>query len=420
MKGKTILIVSQYTKQPEYTGDMRNYDWGRHLITLGNTVYILCASLVHGTTIDLIEGDEEYKIVDDSSGIKYVYVKTPMYQDNGMSRIKNMGAFYFIALKIMKKLPVPDLIIAKSPNPMACVAALKYAKKKKIPCVCDIVDLWPESIAVYQGVSRSNPLMKLLYQGEKWIYKTCSALIFSDEGDYDYVIEKGWEKAVPKEKAFYVNIGINIEDNDRNKEEYKLDDPALEEENTFKVIYSGSVRTVNNLKLLVDAGKIIQDKGYSDIRVLIYGGGDQVDELRQYCKDQSITNVQLYGRMEKKYVPYILSKADVCAFCYQSTPLLRFGGSMNKMFDFLASGKPIIANAKMGYSLIEGRGAGKELDSNDAEDYAAEIIKFHDMPKSERDKYGTAGRKVAEEYDIHNLCNQMMVALEYAEEHCNY
>ena len=74
----------------------------------------------------------------------------------------------------------------------------------------------------------------------------------------------------------------------------------------------------------------------------------------------------------------------------------------------------------MGYSLIEGRGAGKELDSNAAEDFAAEIIRFHDMPKSERAKYGVAARKVAEEYDIHILCDQMMVALEYAEKHCNY
>lgn len=419
MTGKTIIMVSQYTKQPAYTGDMRNYDWGRHLISLGNTVYILCASLIHGTNVDLIEGDEKYKIVDDPSGIKYVYVKTPKYEDNGISRIKNMVSFYFIAMKIMKKLPVPNLIIAKSPNPMACVAGIRYAKKKKIPCVCDIVDLWPESIAVYQGISKKSLLMRILYQGEKWIYKNCSALIFSDEGDYEYVIEKHWEKVVPKEKTFYVNIGINIADNDSNKTEFKLDDPALEED-TFKVVYSGSVRTVNNLKLLVDAGKLMQDKNYSDIRVLIYGGGDQVDELKQYCRDNGINNVTLYGRMEKKFVPYILSKADICVLCYQSTPLLRFGGSMNKMFDFLASGKPIIANAKMGYSLIEGRGAGTELNSNDPNDLAEEILRFYNMTASERQKYGRAARMVAEEYDIHNLCEQMMVALEYAQVNFKY
>ena len=37
---------------------------GRYLISLGNTVYILCASLIHGTEVDLIEDDSEHKIVE--------------------------------------------------------------------------------------------------------------------------------------------------------------------------------------------------------------------------------------------------------------------------------------------------------------------------------------------------------------------
>lgn len=64
MTGKTILMISQYAKQPKYSGDMRCYDWGRYLISLGNTVYILCASLIHGTEVDLIEDDSEHKIVE--------------------------------------------------------------------------------------------------------------------------------------------------------------------------------------------------------------------------------------------------------------------------------------------------------------------------------------------------------------------
>lgn len=403
---KTIFMISQYTKQPQYTGDMRYYDWAKHLLSIGHEVYILCSSAVHNSELNLIEKNEKYRIVDEG-GIKYVYIYTPQYIGNGVSRIRNMIYFYFAVLKTMKSLPHPDLIIARSPSPLSCVAGIKFAKRTHTPIISDIVDLWPESIVTYGFLKAKNPLTLLLYQGEKWIYKNSTQLIFSMPGCYDYIIERGWEKQIPRSKVNYINIGVNVNEFDSNAKNYQYKDDKLNDDKLFKVTYSGSVRLVNGVHVLCEAGKYIKEWGYDDICIMIHGAGDQVETLKEYCRNESITQVTLYGRIEKKDIPYVLTHSDLCVLCYQNTPLLRFGGSMNKMFEYFASGRPVITNVKMGHSFIQEYGCGLELNTNDPEKLAEAIVDFYKMDQEKRNEIGNKARNVALLYDINELAKTM-------------
>lgn len=408
---KTVIMVCHYSPQPKYWGMLRYHTWGKRLISEGYDVYIVCSSVIHDLNIDVIEDNSESKIVQDD-GINYVYVKTNKYDNNGMSRVKNLVSFYLGAKKVLRKLPRASVIVAESPNPLDCVAAIKYSQKYHIPSVNDIVDLWPESIAVYKNMKQSNILLRLLYGGEKWIYKNSTEIIFSMAGGYSYIKERGWDSTISKDKVHYINTGVNIEEFDNNCKLCPYKDEKLEETGLFKVAYTGSVRLVNNLKVLCDAGKIILDRGYNDIYIMIHGSGDQVDELTEYCKQNGINNVKLYGRIEKKQIPYVLTHSNVCILCYQNTSLLRYGGSMNKMFEYFASGRPVIANAKMGFSIIDEYNCGKELDTNKANVLADEIIRFYCMPEEERNRYGKNSRKAAEDYDIHKICDHFIDVIE--------
>ena len=71
----------------------------------------------------------------------------------------------------------PDVIFASSVHPLTLVAGLQLAKHFGVKCVCEVRDLWPESIVVYSNrFTKDNPLIKLLYRGEKWIYKKAESL----------------------------------------------------------------------------------------------------------------------------------------------------------------------------------------------------------------------------------------------------
>ena len=153
----------------------------------------------------------------------------------------------------------PDVIIASSVHPLTLVAGIKIAKILHIPCICEVRDLWPESLVAYGFIKRNSLLAKILYQGEKWIYKRANKLIFTMEGGKDYIIEQGWAEEsggpINLDKVYHINNGVDLEAFNYNKDNYVVEDMDLDNEQTFKVVYVGSIRRVNNVKRIIDGKK---------------------------------------------------------------------------------------------------------------------------------------------------------------------
>ena len=67
------------------------------------------------------------------------------------------------------------------------------------------------------------------------------------------------------------------------------------------------------------------------------------------------------GRVEKKYVPSIVSRADL-NFAHNSfTYLFNYGISFNKLFDYFAAGQPILCDFPCRYNPVVTYGAGTEV-----------------------------------------------------------
>ena len=71
------------------------------------------------------------------------------------------------------------------------------------------------------------------------------------------------------------------------------------------------------------------------------------------CKKETISNVIFKEKwVNPKYIPYILSKSNLNILNYIPNYIWKYGAIQNKLFQYLASGKPILSNLKMGYCLI--------------------------------------------------------------------
>ena len=64
-------------------------------------------------------------------------------------------------------------------------------------------------------------------------------------------------------------------------------------------------------------------------------------------------------------------------------PILKYGGSQSKSFQYMASGKPICANIKMGYCPINKHNIGIADDFKNPEEYAKAILSFSTMDSNE-------------------------------------
>lgn len=400
MKRK-ICIVCHYAQEPPYNTMLRYHNWGKELVKRGNDVTIIAASTLHNTNIDVAE--ETGKTETECCGIRYVYIKTPRYTGNGLARIKNMLAFCFGISQHARLCEKPDVVIT-------CEAYLYPFVRhgfKNTPIITDTVDLWPESIIEYAGFSKSNPLVRILYHLEKKAYLKSSALIFSIEGGTDYLKEQKYYNQIDMKKVFHINMGCDIEQCDKNLKNSWDNLPW--DMSKRNIVYCGSVRKANQVRTLCEAAQKLPQ----NVMLHIYGNGDEQEELEAFVKEKAITNVRFYGRIEKSKIPFILSHSTANILTYKQVDLMKYGGSYQKMFDYFASGKPIICNARIGYNLIERYHCGIVTDDQTADSFSKAVNNLLSLSPEELEIMGKNSRMVAEMYDQPILVDKLEQVIDY-------
>ncbi|NLI74768.1 MAG: glycosyltransferase family 4 protein, partial [Euryarchaeota archaeon] len=308
----------------------------------------------------------------------------------------------------------PDIILASSVHPLTLVAGIKIARKFGVPCICEIRDLWPEAIFYFNKAKERSILGKTLTLGERWIYKNADALIFTKEGDTDYIKEKKWDKPqggdIDLGKTHYINNGVDIDAFYKSINKKTLKDVDLDN-GKFNVTYVGAIRPVNDVGNILDAAALLKDE--NDIQFLIYGDGIQKEMLEKKVADENLSNVKMKGHINKQFVPYILNKSSVNILNYSQT---RYnwarGNSSNKLFEYMASGKPIISTVKMGYSIIDRYKCGLELENGSPEDLAKAILEIKDMPKENYQKLGQNAKDGAADFDFKVLTKKLIKVIE--------
>lgn len=406
---KNVWILNHYATDMYTDGAGRHHWFALELKKHGYDPLIVCASTIHSSdkTIDL-EGKQSLQNIKD--GIPYLFIKTSNYSGNGVSRVRNIVEYALNTYRVLKKYTIkPDVIIASSVHPLTCIAGIKLAKIFKVPCIVEIRDLWPQELIDMKVMNKNSAVAKALYCLEYWIYKNADAIVFTMEGGKQYVVDRGWagKEKVDLKKIYYINNGVSLNEYNANLKQHILQDQDLENNIFFKIVYTGSIRQANGIdRILEMAAKITEP----NIKFLIWGAGNYVETMLEQIKEKKLTNVIYKGFVKKEYVPYILSKSDLNILNYQNAYLFKYGCSNNKLFEYLASGKPILSTIKMNYSILNQFRCGIEVDS--VEESVSEILKIYHMKDSERDKLVENTIKAANNFDFVNLTTQLVKVIE--------
>jgi glycosyltransferase involved in cell wall biosynthesis len=408
-----IWIVNHYAIPPSLGGLVRHYYFSKYLQKKGHEVEIFTSAKIHNTDINLIKDNSLYKRKS-MDGVKYTFIRSREYKGNGLDRILNMIDFPFQVIKTLNryyKKRKPDVIYTSSPDLFVAFFAVCYGKFHRIPVVLEVRDLWPESIVSYNNMNKKNPIISILYQLEKWIYRSADNIIFTMQGGWKYIKEQRWDKKIDIQKVYHINNGVDIEEYGENMQKYKVHDSDLENPSVFKVIYVGSIRKVNHLHTLVEAAEVIKKKGVEDIRFIIYGDGTQREELEKECRKKQL-NIVFKGAVDKKYIPYILSKADLNLINVMSSSVNRYGCSWNKLFEYMASKKPILSNTPVSYDLIKKNNLGISRKFSTAEEFAESILTFKDMDIESYNQMCQNAEQCAVQYDYKRLSDKLEKVLE--------
>lgn len=399
MQIKRVWFVSHYSMPPEYEQRIKTQMYARYLRKMGIDCTIFAASTIHNTGINLIEGKELYieRTYDD---LKFVHIRCSGYTKTDLKRIINMEQFAYRFKRIAEKFEAPDVIVADT----YCVSykpIYRYCKKHRIPFVVDVRDLWPQSIIEYLHFSENNPVIRIMYTMERNMYRHADRIVFSIDGGYDYIRDRGMDKLIPKEKVFFINNGVDLEEFSENSRKYTVADEDLDNPDLFKVVYVGSIRQVNNLGLLLDAAKEVKNP---KVRFLIWGSGDELEALKDRVISENIHNVVFKGQVEKKYIASITQRADLNLIHNNPSEIFRYGISFNKIFDYLASGKPTLTTFSCRYNPAVYEGAGVEVNDPSPVEIAKTIDR---LSESDLTEYQEKAKEAAQKYDYKALTGRL-------------
>lgn len=412
-QNRKIWLVNYYAMPPEHESRLRTIKFAQYLSSYGYEPIIISSSFLHNKNINLIDSDSRF-VFKKYGNLNFIHIRTKGYKSNGILRLFDLINFHIKLHRISNKLEQPDIILHTCLPPFG-IFTVFTAIKLKAKYLAEVLDLWPESFLAFNLVKKSNPLLKLAFLIEKWMYRKADGIIFSMEGGIDYIRNKGWlgdgNYKINPDKIYYLNNGVDLDYFKTCSINYQLEDNDLSDPDTFKIIYIGSIRLANDLSHLINCSKFIRTA--KQIKILIYGDGDQRESLENICKVNELKNIIFKEKwVNPMYIPYILERSDLNILNYQPNYIWQYGGSQSKLFQYIASGKPILSNLQMGYCLITKNqlGIARKFTSN--LDYAEAIIGLINMTPNELQELKLRSEQIIQKFDYQSLTKELQLIID--------
>ena len=383
-----ILYINHYAGSQEMGMEFRPYYLSREWINMGHSVTIIAADYSHLRKKNPnVRADFSCELID---GIEYVWLKTGDYDGNGAQRAITMGIFVEklrLHARYVAKRWNPDIVIASSTYPLDTYAAQKIAYYARAKYIHEVHDMWPSTLYEIGGMSKYNPFVVAMQIAENHAYKNCDELVALAPYSKDYMVKHGLKPY----KFHNIQNGI-VEEEWESK--VRVPDDYLkffqQHEKDFIVGYFGGHALSNALDIILDAAKLCKDP--SVIFVLV-GKGVEKQRLMERKKLEHIDNVYFFDQVDKNMVPDLVSHFDCSIMTGVSSPLYRFGLCLNKMYDSMMAGIPLICAISAPKTLVEEYECGIQISDVTAENIVTAINMLKDLPEEKRKLLGNRGKQ---------------------------
>lgn len=229
-----------------------------------------------------------------------------------------------------------DVIFLYSTPPTQGLMGVLLKKIKKVPVIYDLQDIFPDSL-INTGLITNSIIINMFKTIETHVYKNMSKIIVISEDFKRILISKG----VPQDKIVVVYNWV-----DENavcpidRKDNVLTNRYSLNKDSFYITYSGNIGHTQNMDMLVEIAKELED--YSDISIVIIGDGSYKSDLVRLISEKKITNIimlpfQPYGDISHVFslgdVGLIISKANISQ---NSVP--------SKTWSIMSAERPVLAS----------------------------------------------------------------------------
>ena len=263
---------------------------------------------------------------------------------------------------------------------------IKWLKRK--PTIYNVQDIFPDSL-VGTGLTHEGSLIwKIGRIVEKITYRYADKIIVISEDFKKNIMAKG----VPEDKIVVVYNWV-----DQNKvvdvprAENKLFDVYGLERSKFYITYNGNIGLTQNMDMLLEVAKELQEE-YEDIHFVLVGNGAYLDEVKRKVADQQLENVHLLPFQPYEDISHVFSLGD--ASLVISKPGVGANSVPSKTWSIMSASRPVLANFDENElkTIIENNHCGIFTKAGDKDAFKESILTLYNHRELCKE-YGHNGRK---------------------------
>lgn len=162
----------------------------------------------------------------------------------------------------------------------------------------------------------------------------------------------------------------------------------------FMLVYTGNVSAERGLETVIAAMPLLREK-IPNAKLVIAGGGPSEQSLRALIAARALEScVEITGWIDDKLFPSYIHAAKICLVPHPANPFID-STLPNKLFDYMALGKPVIvSDAKPLARIVQECACGAVFESHSAESFVAavESIRLNLEEAGERGKQAVAAK----------------------------
>ena len=381
-----ILLLVQIFETHEDTGSDRHFYFAKHFAAAGHDVSVITSNFDYKNARKRFASKGRVLVRNiDRICVKYISVYDKI-RGSLLKRILFFLSFFFLSIRVTWNEARPDVVYAVSTPLTVGLLGVLTSWIHRCPLVFEVTDVWPDA-AIHTGVVKNPLLIALARATEMFCYRNASSIVCLTKGIQEIITCKG----VDLRRTLLIPNGVDpalfLPVSEETRFDIRLKYGLI---NKFVLMYLGAHGVYNSLDTIILCAEILKER--DDITFVLVGDGELKTMLKSMACKLGLNNIIFLGTVPRSESVQLLSASD--AFLLPNLKGSFFECNLpNKLFDFLASAKPIIVSGKSESSaLVQDAGAGFVVNSRDPSALARVVERTSLLSPNELLTLGSSGR----------------------------
>ena len=371
-----ILYVTEWFATPDTPGLSRAYQFARAWTEAGHHVTVLTGDVDHlSNRPSEPVGKLGLEVID---GVHVVRLRSVSGWPGSIAqRAMLYGSFAWSAYRAARGVRSPDIVVGSTPPPTVGLVAGRIAQRFGVPFAYEMRDLWPDRL-IAAGQLRHGPLARWITAMERACLQRAAGAVFVTRGD----------ALVARQALGFHGRSIVIPHGVDHWMSAPVTAHARRADQPFTCVYVGAHGPYNRLPDILAAAHSLRDEAF---RFVFIGDGDDKSAIAERAREWRLDRVEFRPLASKRDAFAAMCHADACLLA--SGPDRHYRRWLpNKVFDYLASGTPVVASAHGELAELVERAGGIVVPARQPAGIMHALRALHATPPARRRALGARAR----------------------------